>query len=166
MPHLDAAYNLARWLTRSGADAEDMVQEAYLKAFRLFDGYAGGSGKAWILTIVRHTCFTWLRRHRPGELLSAETLAEADHPADPGPSAEALLVEAADHRRLNELLAALPAPFREILVLRELEGLSYKEIAMVTAVAPGTVMSRLSRARVLLREAWFRAERQEAGHGM
>lgn len=156
--HLDAAYNLARWLTRSPTDAEDVVQEAFLRALRFYDGFRGGDGRAWLLTIVRNTFYTWKARERAGrtveyeeeaaglQLMETET-EPALHNADP----EALWLRAADRERVERALLALPAEPREILVLRELEELSYKEIAAIIDVPLGTVMSRLSRARALLR---------------
>lgn len=150
LPHLDAAYNLARWLTGSEHDANDVVQEAYLRAFKFFDGFRGTEARSWLLTIVRHTCYTWLQQNRPrpnaapfDELLEAETAS-----ADDGP--ETLLLRQHDRALLNRALERLPTEFREVLVLKELEDLSYREIAAITGVPLGTVMSRLSRARKLL----------------
>jgi len=146
LPHLNAAYNLARWLTRNDQDAEDVVQEAYLRAFKFFDGYRGGDSGAWLLTIVRHTCYTWLQQRGSADLTTAfdEELhsgaCEIDNP-------ERLVMQHADAQVLREALEALPVEFREVIVLRDLEGLSYKEIAAVAAVPLGTVMSRLARAR-------------------
>jgi RNA polymerase sigma-70 factor (ECF subfamily) len=133
LPHLDAAYALARWMTRSDADAADVVQEACLRAFRYFDSYRDGDAKSWLLKIVRRTCLTWLRRNRPADVVSLE--------------AEGLLENRSDLRRLDKLIEALPEPLRETIVLRELRELGYREIADVTGVPIGTVMSRLHRAR-------------------
>jgi RNA polymerase sigma-70 factor (ECF subfamily) len=144
LPHLDAAYNLARWLTANDADAEDVVQEAYLRALRFFAGFRGGDGRAWLLAVVRHTCYTWLERHRghrPSATLDDDLVDR--NAADP---AKALEISES-RREVREALADLPVEFREMLVLRELEGLSYKEIAVVTELPTGTVMSRLARAR-------------------
>ncbi len=152
MPHLDAAYNLARWLTRNDQDAEDVVQEAFLRAFRFFGGFRGGDARAWLLKIVRNTCYTWFQQNRPQEL-AAEFNEEIHTPEADVPDAEALLLQGADAQLLRRALEELPAEFREALVLRELEGLSYKEIAEVAGISMGTVMSRLSRARRRLEAA-------------
>jgi RNA polymerase sigma-70 factor (ECF subfamily) len=144
LPHLDAAYNLARWLTRDASDADDVVQEAYMRAFRFFDGFHGGDSRAWLLKIVRNTCFTWLKKNRPKEIIY--DLEEDRHEALTG-NPETLLLEDSSRKELKKLLEDLPAAFREIVVLRDLEGLSYKEISSITEVPLGTVMSRLARAR-------------------
>jgi RNA polymerase sigma factor (sigma-70 family) len=151
LPHLPAAYNLARWLTRNDHDAEDMVQESYLRAFRSFDRFRGVDGRAWLLAVVRNTCYTWLKQNRAHEL--ATPFDEALHSPESGPSeAERRLLQQASAELLREALGELPAEFREVLVLRELEGLSYKEIAAVADVPLGTVMSRLTRARARLQQ--------------
>lgn len=146
MPHLDAAYNLARWLTRNEADAQDMVQEAYLRALRFFGGFHGTDARAWLLTIVRNTCYTWLKRNRSTELSGdfeeAVLTIESDEP-DP----EASHVLKVQSQLISEAIEKLPIEFREVVILRELEELSYKEIAGITGIPIGTVMSRLSRAR-------------------
>jgi RNA polymerase sigma-70 factor (ECF subfamily) len=154
LPHLDAAYNLARWLTRNDQDAQDVTQEACLRAFRFFDGYQGGNMRAWFLTIVRNTCYTWLHQNRaPGG--SDEVFDEEIHSTDEsgGVSPEIQALAGADKETLRRALEELPEVFREVLVLRELEGMSYKEIADVSSVSLGTVMSRLARARTRLRQA-------------
>jgi RNA polymerase sigma-70 factor (ECF subfamily) len=151
LPHLDAAYNLARWLIRSPADAEDVVQEACLRALRFFDGFRGGDSRAWLLKIVRNTCYSWVRKNRPTEL--SDEFDETVHSTEVlGEDAEAKLVSRANSEQVRKALEALPAGFREVLVLREIEELSYKEISDITGVPMGTVMSSLSRARRRLRE--------------
>src|ERR1044072_4604497 len=146
MPHLDAAYNLARWLTRNEADAQDMVQEAYLRALRFFGGFHGTDARAWLLTIVRNTCYTWLKRNRSLELsgdLDEVMLPKESEQPDP----EASHFLKVQSQLINEAIEKLPIEFREVVILRELEELSYKEIAEITGIPIGTVMSRLSRAR-------------------
>ncbi|HME10366.1 MAG TPA: sigma-70 family RNA polymerase sigma factor [Bryobacteraceae bacterium] len=145
MPHLDAAYNLARWLTRNDQDAEDVVQEAYLRAFRFFDGFRGGDGRAWLLAVVRNTCLTWLRQRGRKEMVEFD---EQAHAAEvPSTTPETALLRKAALGSVKDCLEALPVEYREAFVLRELEDMSYKEIADVSGVPIGTVMSRLSRAR-------------------
>ena len=146
LPHLDAAYNLARWLTRDDRDAEDVVQEAYLRAFKHFDAFRGGDARPWLLAIVRNTYYTWIQRNRTPEIATSfdeETDVHISNIPDP----EALLLQELDKQLLRRALRKLPAEFREIIVLREFEELSYKEIAEVIQVPVGTVMSRLARAR-------------------
>lgn len=173
LPHLDAAYNLARWLTRNDSDAADVVQEAMLRALTYFDSYRGENGKAWLLSIVRNTCFRWFERNRPAAVMAMTEEVEAEIDAalarpgvDAPPDPETLLSRQRDAALLNDLIAELPPLFREILVLREMEELSYRDISDVLGVPMGTVMSRLARARALLREAWGRRGAQGAGHGM
>jgi RNA polymerase sigma-70 factor, ECF subfamily len=162
MPHLDAAYNLARWITRNEHDAEDVVQEAYLRALRYFDGFHGDESRAWLLAVVRNTCYSWLKKNRPAELGAGcddETPAAERAGFDPdliaaeGGNPEAIALQNAHRRILDQAIAELPLGFREVLILRELEDLSYKEIARVVEVPIGTVMSRLARARELLRQS-------------
>ena len=151
VPHLGAAYNFARWLTHNDHDAEDVVQEAYLRAFRFFDGFQGGDFRPWLLAIVRNTCMTWLQRNRrPHAAISLDKAAQAIAADDPGPDSQLLLD--ANRDLVQHALADLPVEYREALVLREMEGMSYKEIATVTGTAIGTVMSRLARGRKLLRD--------------
>jgi RNA polymerase sigma-70 factor (ECF subfamily) len=147
LPHLGAAFNLARWLTRNDHDAEDVLQEAMMRAYRYFDSLRG-EPRPWLLAIVRNACFTWLRSNRPAEI--AASLEDEKEPASEEDGPEALVARDVDRRLLNEAISALPAQFREALVLRELEDLSYKDIARITDVPIGTVMSRLARARRLL----------------
>lgn len=151
LPHLDAAYNLARWLTRSEQDAQDMVQEASLRAFKFFDGFRGGDGRAWLLTTVRNTCYTWLEQNRRNQAMTPfdEEIHTMDEDTS-NPSSFAL--KSADMEILKQSLEQLPDEFREIIILRDLEELSYKQIADVTSVPLGTVMSRLARARARLRQ--------------
>ncbi len=151
LPHLTAAYNLARWLLHNESDAEDVVQEAYLRAFKFFGGYYGGDGRSWLLTIVRNTCYTWLQQNRVLRLADPieDKLDEVGIDfADP----EVLLLQAVDSQLVRSALQELPVEFREVVVLREMEGLSYKEIANIVDVPLGTVMSRLARGRKRLQE--------------
>ena len=158
LPHLDAGYALARWLTRNDADAADVVQEACLRAFRYFDSYREGDAKSWLLKIVRRSSYDWLERNRPTDLVPLENATDADGgvhaPLAPEIDTEALLQSRSDLRRLDRLIEELPAQLREALVLRELQELDYRQIAEVTGVPIGTVMSRLHRARSALRRAW------------
>ena len=150
MPHLNAAYNLARWLTRNGDDAEDLVQEAYLRAFRSFDTFQGQDGRAWLLAVVRNTCFTWLRKK--GNQPTAEFDEQMHSAADQSPNAESVLLNQAALGSLHGCLETLPLEFREAIVLRELEELSYKEISDIARVPVGTVMSRIARGRKRLQQ--------------
>jgi RNA polymerase sigma-70 factor (ECF subfamily) len=152
LPHLDAAYNLAHWLTGNRADAEDVVQDASLRAFRAIDRFAGGNPRAWVLCIVRNTACSWLRKNRPTAIVTVEDLesveaAYAKAAELDGETPEAALIAKTDAECLRAAIAALPTPFRETLVLRDIEGLDYREIAEATEVPIGTVMSRLARAR-------------------
>jgi len=150
LPHMRAAYNLARWLTRTDQDAEDVVQEAYLRAVRFFGGFRGGDAKAWLLTIVRNTSHSaWQRGRGAGATVPLDEDTPEVEDAALGP--ENLLLQKASGQEVREALDALPVEFREVVVLRELEGLSYKEMAEVTQLPIGTVMSRLARARARLR---------------
>jgi len=149
MPHLDAAYNLARWLAGNEHDARDIVQEASMRAFRFLDGYHGGNSRSWLLAIVRNTAFSWLKKNRLPATVSIhdESFEEIELPADTDSA-----TNLADAAVLRAAIEALPLEFREALILRELEGLSYKEIADVAEVPVGTVMSRLARARGMLQK--------------
>jgi RNA polymerase sigma factor (sigma-70 family) len=152
-PHLDAALSLARWLTRDPADAEDVVQEACLRAFNAIDQCTGENPRGWLLTIVRNAAFTWLARNRPKQVIAIDTLdtpEDGEVLADPQATPEAALIEKADAAMLREAVGRLPLAFREALVLREFQELSYREIAEIAHVPIGTVMSRLARARALL----------------
>jgi RNA polymerase sigma factor (sigma-70 family) len=160
LPHLDAAYNLARWLVRNPQDAQDVVQESYLRAYKFFGGFQGGDARAWLLKIVRNTSYSFLEKNRPASL--SEEFDEKVHATEQAaPDAESEAVRGVETRMLHEALEQLPANFREILVLRELEGLSYKEIAEVANVPIGTVMSSLARGRERLREVLLRAREKE-----
>ena len=158
LPHLDAAHNLARWLIRREAEAQDVVQEAILRAYRFFGGFRGGDPRAWLLTIVRNTCYTWLANARGA--YEAEEFDEALH-AVPEETPESLAIAGAERERLARALEGLPRRSREVLVLRELEGFSYKEIAEITGIPIGTVMSSLSRARDRLQRALGAEDRKE-----
>jgi RNA polymerase sigma-70 factor (ECF subfamily) len=152
LPHLDAAYNLARWLTGNERDAEDVTQEACLRAFKFFGGFRGGDARSWLLTIVRRTAWSWLqsnRRHEEAVEFDEDLHGGEDLSSNP----EETLARAGDAESVRQAIAALPAVFREVLVLRELEGCSYKEIADIAGVPVGTVMSRLTRARRQLQAA-------------
>ena len=150
LPHLDAAHNLARWLTRNDADAADVVQEAVLRAFRYFGAFRGNDARGWFLATVRNTTWSWLERNRPEAIVPVDEL-EALAPEIPGGDPSAVCDDRELGAALNEAIAALPAEFREALLLREVEGMSYKEIAAVVDAPIGTVMSRLARARAILR---------------
>jgi RNA polymerase sigma-70 factor (ECF subfamily) len=161
LPHLDAAYNLARWLTRNDHDAEDVVQESLLRAMRYIGGLRSEGARPWLMQIVRHTCYSWLKTNRPAERVvlddGEEGAAEVAAPsADEPPS---IAMRKADREQINAAIAALPIPYREVLVLRELEDLSYNDIARIAEVPVGTVMSRLARARGLMRAALTRGPR-------
>ena len=158
LPHLDDVHTLARYLLRNAADADDAVQECYLRALHHFDSYRGPAMKPWLLAILRNICSTqFARRAARGTLPEAEGLeetAEAPLWQEPQPSPEAELLRHQDEQAIRRLVAALPSVFREIIVLRDINELSYREIADVASVPVGTVMSRLARARSMLREAW------------
>src|SRR5256714_10643825 len=151
LPHMDAAHNLAKWLLRNEEDAQDVVQEAYLRAFKSFGGFRGSNGRAWLLTIVRNTSYTLLKKNRAVDLTT--TFDEEIHTAGHESVSPATILEHGENAELiKEAMDELPVQLREILALRHLEGLSYKEIADIAQIPPGTVMSRLSRARAELKE--------------
>jgi RNA polymerase sigma-70 factor (ECF subfamily) len=158
LPHLDAAYNLARWLTRNDHDAEDVVQEACLRAFRFFDGLRGADARPWLLAIVRNAGYSWLEKNRPAEIVAlddaglvASDVETAGHAAPTESNPEVILLQSANRKLVNQALEEIPVGYREVLVMRELEDLSYKEIAAIAGIPIGTVMSRLARGRELLR---------------
>jgi RNA polymerase sigma-70 factor, ECF subfamily len=173
LPHLDAAFNLARWLAGNTTDAEDVVQDAYMRAYRYFDAFQGGNFRVWLLTIVRNAFITWVKENRSSRMVfvpdtsvaetaDVEETMWASRPRDP----EALLMESIDSQTLSRLMEQLPAEYREVLLLREVEELAYKEIVEVTGVPIGTVMSRLSRARLSLRKLWLAQAETENAHGV
>lgn len=163
LPHLKAAYNLARWLVHDDSEAEDIVQEAYLRAFKFFGGYYGGDSRSWLLTIVRNTCYTWLQQNRVLRLADPiddkldEVGADVSDP-------ETLLLQSVDSQIVRQALQELPVEFREVVVLREMESLSYKEIADVVDIPIGTVMSRLRRGRQRLHTLLVKRMGKEANH--
>ncbi len=145
LPHLDAAYNLARWLTQDEHAAEDVVQEAYLRAAQYFSSFRGGGGRAWLLSVVRRATFDWLKKQR--KQMAVEFNEDVHDRGDDSANPEFVAIQKCDQERVRHALEELPPPLREVIVLRELEGLSYLEIAAVTESPVGTVMSRLSRGR-------------------
>ena len=156
MPHLVDAFRLARWIAGSRADAEDIVQEASMRAFKNIRGFSGGNPRAWVLTIVRNTSYSWLTKNRPKVLVLSEDLdqrtretIEQEDPQTP----ETALIAKLDAQQVRKAMASLPVPFREVLVLREIHDLDYRTIAEVAALPIGTVMSRLARARRMLTAA-------------
>ena len=161
LPHLDAAYNLARWLTRNDHDAEDIVQDAFLRAMRYFNTMKGNEARPWLLAIVRNTGYTWLEKNRPTELvpfdetgpLAVEIESATQGSASDAANPEVILLQSANRKLVNQALEELPLAFREVIVMREIEDLSYKEIASIAAIPMGTVMSRLARGRELLKRS-------------
>ena len=147
LPHIDAAYNLARWLVRDVSDAEDVVQESYVRALKYGDTFAGGDIKSWMLRIVRNTCYTFLTKNR-----GWTEFDELEH-GGTFDDAEEVSIARLDAERLSTLLMQLPTEYREVLILREIEDLSYREISQIADVPVGTVMSRIARARKRLRAA-------------
>jgi RNA polymerase sigma factor (sigma-70 family) len=150
LPHLGAAYNLARWLTGNNHDAEDVVQESYLRALKFFGGFRGENSRPWLLTIVRNTCFTWLRQNRFSEFteLDEQIHGREREPRNP----ESIMLAATHSETVRKAIEALAPEFREVIILREMEELSYKEISAIASIPVGTVMSRLARARSRLQE--------------
>ena len=159
MPHLVDAFRLARWIAGSRADAEDIVQEASMRAFKNIRGFSGGNPRAWVLTIVRNTSYSWLAKNRPKLLVLSEDLDQRAQESieraanDEPPTPETALIAKLEGQQVRRAMASLPAPFREVLVLREIHDLDYRTIAEVAALPIGTVMSRLARARRLLTAA-------------
>jgi RNA polymerase sigma factor (sigma-70 family) len=152
LPHLGDAYSLARWITGNRADAEDVVQDACLRAFRAIGSVGDGSARPWVLTVVRNTAYTWLRKNRPSAILAVEDLEDVETanaiPGDPdSETPETALIARADAASLQAAIMALPTAYRETMILRDVQGLSYREIGEVTGVPIGTVMSRLARGR-------------------
>ena len=160
MPHLDSAYNLARWMTRNPSDAEDVAQEALLRAFRFFDGFRGEDGRVWLLTIVRNTYFTWIRRSAPQQN-SAEFDEHLHTDLELSLTPESDVLRRATVEQVRRAIESLPLEYREVVLMRELEEMSYKEIAAATESPLGTVMSRLSRARSMLRQLIANERRTE-----
>jgi RNA polymerase sigma-70 factor (ECF subfamily) len=160
LPHLDAAFNMARWLTRNDHDAEDVVQEAFLRAMRYFDRLKGTEARPWLLAIVRNTCFTWLEKNRPSDLVGLDDagpissdMESAGHMSVTESNPEVILLQSANRKLVNQALEELPVGYREVIVMREIEDLSYKDIAAIAGIPAGTVMSRLSRGREMLRQS-------------
>jgi RNA polymerase sigma factor (sigma-70 family) len=153
LPHLDDAYTLARWMTGSASDAEDVVQDACVRALRALETTAVERPRSWLLAIVRNTALTWMAKNRPSNVTSTdaeEGMADLPELTDPSPSPEEAVIARADHGSVRAAIAALPQAFREAIVMREVNGLSYKEIAETSGIPIGTVMSRLARARIML----------------
>jgi RNA polymerase sigma-70 factor (ECF subfamily) len=166
LPHLDAAYNLARWLLRNDQDAEDVTQEGLLRAYRHFAGFRGVNAKAWLLTIVRNACYGWIGQRNAGpqavDAAELERLSAMDRPASPDGDPERTLAVKHDVELVRRCLGELPLEYRDVLVLREIEGLSYKEIGVIAEIPIGTVMSRLSRGRTLLLRRLTQQRRKES----
>ncbi len=161
LPHINAAFNLARWMIKNDQDAEDIVQESCLRAYKYFSSFHGGDSRSWLLTIVRNTCYTWLHDNQ-AQGLTVDLDEEMSSAEMDGDNPEQRLQIQADQQSVTQALEELPAAYRELIVLRELEGMSYKEIALIAAVPIGTVMSRLARARQRLK-ACLRQRHHEEG---
>jgi len=160
LPHLDAAYNLARWLLRNDQDAEDAVQEAYMRAYKAYARFRGGDGKAWFMTILRNVCYTMIKKMRSHE--TPESFDEEIHQSMNEVENREAFRQKANAESLHAALEKLPDEFREIIVLHDLEGLAYKEIAVVAGIPIGTVMSRLARARGRLRSEIIASNARES----
>jgi RNA polymerase sigma-70 factor (ECF subfamily) len=158
MPHLDAAYNLARWLTRNEHDAEDVAQEAFLRAFKFFDSFRGSNSRSWLLSIVRNATYDWLKKNRKSELT---TVFDEQLHAPETSEQETPVPTDVDQELVRQAVEQLPAEYREVTILREMEGMSYKEIAEISGVPIGTVMSRLARARKQLQAGLTELLRKE-----
>jgi RNA polymerase sigma factor (sigma-70 family) len=165
LPHIHAAFNLARWLINNDQDAEDIVQESYLRAFKYFSSYRGGNSRSWLLTIVRNTCYTWLQENQ-AQGLTVELDEEISSAELAGDDPEKSLQDKADQQSVSRALESLPVVYRELIVLRELEAMSYKEIALVAGVPIGTVMSRLARARQRLKVSLEQQVQEEGSHAL
>lgn len=163
LPHLDAAYNLARWMARNRSDGEDVAQEAMLRAFRFFDTFRGEDARVWLLTIVRNTYLTWIRRELPRQN-SAEFDERMHTDLEFSLTPETEVLRQATAEQVRRAIESLPAEYREVILMREIEQLSYKEIAAVTKSPLGTVMSRISRARSMLRHLIGNEKRAEVKH--
>jgi RNA polymerase sigma-70 factor (ECF subfamily) len=161
LPHLDAAFNLAAWILSSRTDAEEVTQDAMLRAFRFFESFYGGDTRAWLLQIVRNTCYTWLEKNR--RMKMTDQFDEQLH-TESSATPESIAIAGEARERLARALETLPPRFREVIVLRELEGCSYKEIAAITSIPIGTVMSSLSRARRQLHSALATGAEGEDAH--
>jgi RNA polymerase sigma factor (sigma-70 family) len=161
LPHLDAAYNLARWLTHNDEDAQDMVQEACLRAYRFLPNFRGENSRAWLLTIVRNTCYTWIHQQHTNEVFNEEIHDRESEALDP----EKIYIHTIDQEKLKEAIEALPLELREVTVLREFEELSYKEISGIAHIPMGTVMSRLSHARKRLQRSLANHMNEEENEG-
>jgi len=162
--HLDAAYNMARWLTRNSQDAEDVVQEACLRAYKYFKSFHGGNVKAWLLAIVRNTCYTWRQQNRAYDMNTVPD-DELENFESDDLDPETKMLQNVDKEAIHLALDSLPTEYREVLILREFEGLSYREIADMSELPIGTVMSRLARARKRLQQSLFNRNLQEVGIG-
>ncbi len=163
LPHLDAAFNLARWILRSRADAEDVTQEGMLRAYKFFSGFQGEDGRAWLMQIVRNCCYTWLEKRRPWEMTTE--IDDSVYPVS-NSTPETLVLAGDERRRLTQAIESIPARSREVLVLRELEGYSYKEIAEIVSIPIGTVMSTLARARERLQHVLAESTGKAVGDGL